>query len=178
MMRRTVLTLAMLALAACSPSERTPGTVPATPDDGVVDVGHPVPAYAAVSLDGDSVSLAGQRGKVVLLNVWATWCHPCRDEIPQLRAIHEKYRQQGLELIGVSVDTDGTDETIRSFMRDFQMTFPIWRDPDERISSQFLIVGVPATFLIDRAGVLRWRKTGPIAPNDTSLLSAIARALD
>jgi hypothetical protein len=62
-------------------------------------------------------------------------------------------------------------------MKDFQMTFPIWRDPDERISTQFLAVGVPATFLIDKTGILRWRKTGPIAPNDTSLTAAIERAL-
>jgi len=144
---------------------------------GRIEVGLPVPAYATVSLDGDSVSLEQQRGKVVLLNIWATWCHPCRDEIPELRAIHSRYRDRGLELIGVSVDTDGTDETIRTFMKDFQMTFPIWRDPDERISTQFLAVGVPATFLIDEEGILRWRKTGPIAPNDTSLTAAIERAL-
>ena len=137
----------------------------------------PVPAYATVSLDGDSVSLAGQKGTVVLLNIWATWCHPCRDEIPELRAIHGRYRDRGLELIGISVDTDGTDDAIRTFMKDFQMTFPIWRDPEERISTQFLVVGVPATFLIDREGILRWRKTGPIAPNDTSLTSAIERAV-
>lgn len=145
--------------------------------DGRVEVGAPMPAYAAVSLDGDSVSLAGLRGKVTLLNVWATWCHPCRTEIPELQAIHERYRANGLELIGVSVDTDGTDDVIRSFMRDFKMTFPVWRDPDDRISARFLIVGVPATFLIDKAGVLRWRKTGPITPNDTTLSAAIARAL-
>jgi peroxiredoxin len=75
------------------------------------------------------------------------------------------------------VDTDGTDEAIRTFMADYQMTFPIWRDPEERISTQFLTVGVPATFLIDRDGILRWRKTGPIAPNDTSLTAAIERTL-
>ena len=145
---------------------------------GRVEVGLPVPAYATVSLAGDSVSLAQQQGKVVLLNIWATWCHPCRTEIPELRAIHDRYRDRGLELIGVSVDTDGTDETIHSFMKDFQMTFPIWRDPDERISTQFLAVGVPATFLIDRKGILRWRTIGPIAPRDTSLSAAIERALD
>lgn len=142
-----------------------------------IEVGLPVPAYSTVSMDGDSVSLAEQKGKVVLLNIWATWCHPCRDEIPELRVIHNRYRDRGLELIGVSVDTDGTDETIRTFMKDFQMTFPIWRDPDERISTQFLAIGVPATYLIDRDGILRWRKIGPIAPRDTSLASAIERAL-
>ena len=173
MKRWTAIAFALLAGAtACSEKNRTP----APSSDGRVEVGLPAPAYATVSLGGDSVSLAGLRGKVVLINIWATWCHPCRDEIPELIAIHSRYRDRGLELIGVSVDTDG-DEVIRTFMADYKMTFPIWRDPDERISTQFLTVGVPATFLIDRDGILRWRKTGPIAPNDTSLTAAIERTL-
>ena len=170
--RLFILFWALLLSASCASRGDNTAT-----GDGRVEVGLPAPAYATVSLEGDSVSLAQQKGKVLLLNIWATWCHPCRDEIPELRAIHNRYRDRGLELIGVSVDTDGTDETIRMFMKDFQMTFPIWRDPDERISTQFLAVGVPATFLIDKEGILRWRTTGPIAPNDTSLTSAIERAL-
>ena len=142
-----------------------------------VEVGAPVPAYRTVGLDGDSVSLDGHRGKVVLFNIWATWCHPCRDEIPELRELQAKYEGRGLELIGVSVDAEGSDDVIRSFMRDFEMEYPVWRDPDERVSTQFLVVGVPATFLIDREGILRWRKTGPIQPGDTSLVAAIERAL-
>lgn len=148
-------------------------------DDGParVEVGLPVPAYRTVSLSGDSVSLADQRGEVVLLNVWATWCHPCRDEIPELRTIHKKYEQRGLHLVGVTVDAEGAEENIREFMKEFEMTYPVWLDPAERISTQFLVVGVPATFLIDRRGVLRWRKTGPVQPNDTTLTAAIERAL-
>ncbi len=169
---RAAAVAVLFGFAACSPSDP-----PAGGGDGRVEVGLPVPAYSTVSIAGDSVSLAGQRGKVVLLNIWATWCHPCRDEIPELRAIHARYRDRGFELIGVSVDTDGADETIRTFMTEFQMTYPIWRDPDERISTQFLTVGVPATFLIDQRGVLQWRRTGPIAPNDTSLAAAIERTL-
>ncbi len=173
-MMRTTLGLVFLAgIVACAPK----GDAPAAKADGRIEVGLPVPAYATVSLEGDSVSLEKQRGKVVLINIWATWCHPCRDEIPELIAVHERFRARGLELIGVSVDTDGDDDAIRTFMKDYRMTFPIWRDPDERISTQFLAVGVPATFLIDKAGILRWKKTGPIAPNDTSLSSAIERAL-
>lgn len=144
---------------------------------GRVEVGHPVPAYRAISLGGDSVSLADQRGKVVLLNVWATWCHPCRDEIPELRAVHEKYGGRGLELVGVSVDAEGADENIREFMKEFAMTYPVWLDPSERISARFLTIGVPTTFLIDKQGVLRWRKTGPVQPGDTTLAAAIERAL-
>ena len=142
-----------------------------------VAVNAPAPAYKSVSLSGDSVSLAAFRGKTVLLNVWATWCHPCRDEIPALQTLHERYKARGLELIGVSIDVDGADDAIREFMRDFRMTYPIWRDPDERVSTEFLVVGVPATFLIDRNGVLRWRKTGPIEPGDTSLVAALERTL-
>lgn len=157
-----------LALLGCMPAEN---------ESSAVEIGRAVPSYTAASLAGDSVSLAGHRGKVVLLNVWATWCHPCREEIPELRAIHDRYGSRGLELIGVSVDARGNGDGIREFMREFQMTYPIWHDPDERISTRFLVVGVPATFLIDRAGVLRWRKTGPILPGDTSLTNSIERAL-
>ena len=142
-----------------------------------IAVGKTVPEYRAVSVDGDSVSLAAQRGKVVLFNVWATWCHPCRDEIPELLVLYEKYKPRGLELVGVSIDANGSEEAIRSFMKDFRMTYPVWRDPDERVSTEFLVVGVPATFLIDRNGTLRWRKTGPIQPGDSSLTAAIEQAL-
>lgn len=142
-----------------------------------VEVGAPAPAYATLALNGDSVSLATLRGKVVLVNIWATWCHPCRAEIPELRALHERYKDRGFELVGVSVDADGTDDAIKQFMAEFRMTYPVWRDPDERVSAKFLTIGVPATYLIDREGILRWRKTGPIAPNDSTLAAALERAL-
>lgn len=163
---RFVCTAGAAFAVACTPPESNP-----------VAIGATAPAYAAQSLAGDSVSLAALRGKVVLLNVWATWCHPCREEIPQLEALHQKHRSDGLEIVGVSVDAAGTEEGIRTFTRDFRMTYPVWFDPDERVSAQFLTMGVPETFLIDRAGVIRWRKIGPIAAGDTSLTAAIERAL-
>jgi cytochrome c biogenesis protein CcmG, thiol:disulfide interchange protein DsbE len=165
--RRALLVAAFAT--ACSPGERN---IPAA-----VEIGRPVPSYRSASITGDSVSLADQRGKVVLLNVWATWCHPCREEIPELRAVHQRFGARGLELIGVSVDASGNEDGIRQFMKEFDMSYPVWHDPDERISTQFLVIGVPATFLIDRDGVLRWRKTGPVQPGDTSLTNAIERAL-
>ncbi|MGH7678760.1 MAG: TlpA family protein disulfide reductase [Gemmatimonadaceae bacterium] len=169
--KRGIGTSLLLLAAACAPDNKGAGA-PAR-----VDIGLPAPAYQTVSLSGDSVSLADQRGKVVLLNVWATWCHPCRDEIPELRELHKKYEVRGLELVGVSVDAEGNDEGIKAFMKEFEMAYPVWRDPGERVSTQFLVFGVPATFLIDKQGVLRWRKTGPIQPNDSTLAAAIERAL-
>lgn len=141
------------------------------------EIGQPAPAYRAISLRGDSVSLDQARGRVVLLNVWATWCHPCREEIPILQALHERYAPRGLEVIGVSVDARGEEVTIQEFARDFRMTYPLWLDPDERVQSTFLAIGVPATFLIDRAGVLRWRHVGPVRASDTTLTRALERAL-
>ena len=124
------------------------------------------------------MSLASLRGKVVLLNIWATWCHPCRAEIPELRALHERYQSRGLELVGVSVDGEGNDDVIREFMKEFSMNFSVWRDPDERVSTRFLTIGVPTTFLIDRQGVLRWKHIGPMAKNDSTLRIAVEHALD
>lgn len=149
-------------------------------DDGTArppEIGKPAPDYRAVSLTGDSVSLAGARGRVVLLNVWATWCHPCREEIPILQVLHERYASGGLELVGVSVDARGEEDTIREFAKDFGMTYPLWLDPDERVQSTFLAIGVPATFLIDRAGVLRWRHVGPVHADDSTLVRELERAL-
>jgi cytochrome c biogenesis protein CcmG, thiol:disulfide interchange protein DsbE len=165
--------LGVLPLACGGPGDGGGGGGPAR-----VDIGLPVPAYRSTTVAGDSVSLEALRGKVVLLNVWATWCHPCREEMPELRAILARYESRGLELIGVSVDSDGARDLVREFMTEFEMTFPVWLDPSERISTQFLLVGVPTTFLIDRDGVLRWRKTGPIRHGDAALAAAIERALE
>lgn len=167
MITRYSLNAVVAVLLGCTPSEGARS----------VALGAPAPSYQTVNMEGDSVSLAAQRGKVVLFNVWATWCHPCRDEIPELLVLYDKYKGRGLELIGVSVDAQGSDAAIRAFMKDFRMNYPVWRDPDERVSSQFLVIGVPATFLIDRDGTLRWRKTGPIQPRDTALIAAIEQAL-
>ena len=143
-----------------------------------VEVGYPAPRYAATTLAGDSATTSSLAGKVVLLNILATWCAPCREEIPYLQSLYEQHRQAGLEIIGVSVDARGQEEAIREFVKDFGMTYPVWRDPDERVQSMFLALGVPASYLIDRAGILRWRRLGTISASDTSLARALADALN
>lgn len=168
-MRAASHVIAALTLAACAGDDN----VRARP----LEIGQTAPDYSAVSLTGDSVSLAQLRGRVVLLNVWATWCHPCREEIPVLQALHARYASRGLELVGVSVDARGEEATIREFATDFRMTYPLWLDPDERVQSTFLAIGVPATFLIDRDGVLRWRHVGPVRAEDTTLVSELEGAL-
>lgn len=171
---RSFVAATSLLLAACAKGDRASGE---SAETRRVAIGAPAPAYATVALNGDSVSLAGLRGKVVVLNIWATWCRPCRTEIPELQALHERFAERGLELVGVSVDNSGSEEDIKTFMQEFRMTFPVWKDPDERVSTRFLTVGVPTTFLIDREGVLRFKHIGPIAPGDSALRLAIEKAL-
>ena len=142
-----------------------------------VEIGQPAPRYAATTLAGDSVSTGALAGKVVLLNVWATWCAPCRAEIPYLQSLYEQHRAGGLEIVGVSVDARGQDEAIREFAQDFRVTAALGREPDERVQSLYMALGVPSSYLIDRAGILRWRRLGTIRESDTTLAHALSKAL-
>lgn len=142
-----------------------------------VEVGFEAPSYAARDLRGDSVSLAHLRGKPVLLNVWATWCLPCKEEIPYLESLYAKHAADGLQIVGVSIDARGDESKIESFARDFRMTYAIWRDPDERVNARFLAIGVPSTYLIDRDGVLRWKHLGTLRPTSAGFQEALEQVL-
>ena len=141
------------------------------------EVGGPVPAYAAAAFSGDSIRLQDLHGSVVLLNVWATWCIPCRREIPELQALHQQYAAQGLRVIGVSVDEGGGDADVAGFVKDFGMTYAIARDPADRISRLFRFQGVPASLLIDRKGVVRWRHLGRFTASDSTFQATLQKAL-
>ncbi len=144
---------------------------------GVVAVGSPAPVYAAQQLDGTPVSLQDQQGKVVLLNIWATWCKPCREEIPALEELHQRHSAEGLLIAGVSIDQPGDSAKISSFADALGATYTLWHDPDDRISTTFLAIGVPASYLIDRSGTLRWRHVGPVKADDKALNAALRAAL-
>ena len=119
-------------------------------------VGDEVPNCGAEALDGDSITLADLRGTPLLLNLWATWCVPCRTEMPELQEISEKY-EGSLEVIGVSIDQPGTQEAVRGFLADVGADFRILLDPEQRAVRSFTTVGVPETFLVDSEGVVRAR---------------------
>jgi aldose sugar dehydrogenase len=145
----------------------------AEPASNYGEVGAPAPAYGALTTNGDSIDLAGLKGEVVLLNVWATWCIPCRREIPELVALDQQYSARGLRVVGVSVDESGADADVASYARDFAMTYTILRDPGEAVSNAFRIQGVPASFLIDRAGIVRWRHLGPFKSDDRNFVAVL-----
>ena len=167
MIKRIVALGALITVVACEAGtgERAP------------DVGALTPEYTAVALAGDSVSLADHEGEVVLLNVWATWCIPCREEIPALQRLHEKYSEQGLRIVGVSVDARGDEQAVKEFAESFGVTYDIWLDPGERVMSTFRVIGVPTSYLMDREGRVVWKDIGQVHDDDPALLALIQDAL-
>lgn len=157
---------AALLLAACG--DAPPGTV---------SVGQPVPPYTAQSMDGDRASLADLQGRPVLLNVWATWCHPCREEMPALEQLHREYSPRGLRVVGVSIDQASAEQEIREFLQTSGASFDIWLDPNSDVTNQFSTVGVPNTFLIGPDGRLLWKKVGPVHATDQELRALIEKSL-
>ena len=128
--------------------------------------GDPAPDFGAPVFDGDSLHLSSLAGQPVLLNVWATWCPPCREEMPALQALHEEFGPRGLRVVGVSVDSRGSEDTIRRFLEEGGYTFTILHDASDAVSRQFRTIGVPESFLIDGEGrvVRRWiGKFDPLA---------------
>lgn len=142
-----------------------------------VAIGRSAPRYHGVAITGDSTSLEALRGDVVLLNIWATWCEPCKDELPVLEKMYTTRAAQGFQLIGVSVDAQGEENKVKDFAATYGITYPIWLDPTERVTATFLAVGVPASYLIARDGTLLWRKVGPIRENDPDLGRLLDSAL-
>lgn len=116
-------------------------------------VGEPAPPIEATLLDGSHFSLADMRGKVVVVNVWATWCGPCRAEMPALEAFYQAHRNQGLVVLAISADDRSDIDAVRAVMHDF--SYPAAMARDSKIEGYGRLWRVPLTFVIDRNGALR-----------------------
>jgi peroxiredoxin len=139
--------------------------------------GQPAPEYSALTLDGKGVSLADERGNVVLVNLWATWCEPCRFELPELAALYTRHAPKGLHIIGVSLDAERTPAELRDFITRRKLPYTFWHDPENRAARAFRTETLPASFLFDRRGTLVWHRVGTVSTRDAELEAAIVRAL-
>jgi peroxiredoxin len=122
-----------------------------------VEVGHEAPGFTAMTLDAPPQvrTLTDYRGKVVLLNIWATWCPPCREEMPSIQALHETFRARGFEVVAVSIDQAGDEQKIRDFVREYGLTFDVLHNPDGSIQQIYQTTGVPENFLLGADGTIR-----------------------
>jgi thiol-disulfide isomerase/thioredoxin len=193
-MRKLVVLISIALIAACAKQEtKTPNAPPTTAKakpaiqtqpaptttaaPQTADVGQAMPAYATDFLDGKKFDIAAERGNVVFLNLWATWCGPCRYEIPELESIHQKYASRGFKVVGISLDDTGVDG-VKQFVSQHSMTYPIAYDPDGKIATIFQSSVLPTSVIVDRSGQIVWKKFGAVSSEDPTLKDALNKALD
>ena len=178
-MRPSIAALSLACtIAACGTSEKKPATSAAEPAAfKPAALGEIAPAFSVSTIGGDSARVGGAgKQPVTLVNVWATWCGPCKAEFPELQALHTAYAPRGLRLLAVSIDSEA-DSVVASSARAMGATFVIGRDPEDQVRGQFGTVGIPETWLIGSNGTLLWRHSGVISAGDRELRSAIEMAL-
>lgn len=137
--RRHLLTFAMLAAAGAANAKAAPNA--------------PAPDFTLRQIDGPNLRLGEQRGRVVMVNFWATWCGPCRVELPQLARLHDKYRSSGFLLLGVNIDDD--PNAARALAAKLGLKFPVLFDSEKKVVAAYDLNAMPATVLIDRDGKVR-----------------------
>jgi thiol-disulfide isomerase/thioredoxin len=123
-------------------------------------LGQPLADFTLPDLHGQPVQLAGLRGKVVFVNIWATWCQPCVEEMPTIQRLYERLHGQGLEILAVNLDALGT-QVVRPFMQNYRLTFPTLLDTKNLVQRLYHTTGVPESFIVDKRGILVDKVVGP-----------------
>lgn len=165
----------VLLLAACTEG-RGPG-------DGPLGVGSPAPDFELPTLSGETVRLSDLRGKIVFVNFWATWCAPCREEMPSMEGLYGRLGTDQFEMLAVSVD-EGGEPAVREFLAEIPHSYPVLMDAtgERRLSARtgqaYGITGVPETFVIDRRGYIVEKVIGPADWTDPSMVDYFRQLID
>jgi cytochrome c biogenesis protein CcmG, thiol:disulfide interchange protein DsbE len=137
----------ILSRPAAAPT--TDGRIPAP------QVGFLAPPFSLTTLDGQTVDLSAYQGQVVLLNFWASWCPPCRAEMPAIQQVYQSYRDQGLVVLAINASYQDTPAARQSFLGSFAYSFPILLDDGSTVNRLYAVYSLPTTFFIDRKGTIR-----------------------
>lgn len=116
--------------------------------------------FALPDLQGNTVRPSDLRGKVVLINIWATWCYPCRTEMPSMQALYQDYRDKGFEILAISIDVR-EKEAVIPFVEQYGLTFPVLLDPSNAVGERLLMRGIPTSYLLDKHGRIAGLEVGP-----------------
>ena len=126
----------------------------------------PATDFEVTLLSGETFRLSEQKGKVVLMNIWATWCPPCREEMPDLVDLYNKYKDQGYVTLGVSIDEQG-ESVVHPFMEEYNVTYPMYIDADGTVMDKYgPTMGIPTTYIIGRKGNLRYFAVGALTKKE------------
>jgi cytochrome c biogenesis protein CcmG/thiol:disulfide interchange protein DsbE len=179
---RPVIIAAAVLVSACGESSARSSTGEGKPatrsvgSDAGVAIGGPLPTYRATTLSGAPMELGGVGGPLTLINVWATWCTSCREEMQDLAAIHRDYASRGLRVVGVSVDA-GSETLVRRFVQRESLSFPVVHDQAGTIQQRYHVVGVPTSYLIGSDGRVLWQQVGGIHGNLPTVRVELEKAL-
>lgn len=165
-MRHLLLFLAFFFLVAAGPS----------PWEGDRLIGSKAPDFLLRDTKGQATSLAALKGKVVLVCFWATWCPPCRAEIPSLDRLYKDYKDRGFMVVGIS--TDRSAEYVKDFLKTHPVGFPMLMDSDTRVSRQYGVFSMPTSFLLDRKGIIIKRYIGEEDWGSSEIRNTIKSALE
>jgi peroxiredoxin len=134
--------------------EKIPASIPGA-------MNYPAPSLSLTNMQDQSVSLADYKGQWLLVNNWATWCPPCRAEMPELNAYYEAHKEEGFVLIGIS--SGDTKSQIEDFIQEYGLSFPMWQDPTSASLRAFRMDYLPSSFVIDPSGTIRLAWTGAVS---------------
>src|SRR5690606_383679 len=118
------------------------------------ELSGPAPDFSLKAKSGETVALSDLKGEVVMINFWATWCGPCRKEMPHLEALHQRYKNLGFTLLGINVEDD--TRGVEKFLKETPVSFPVLLDPANEVSGLYRVVAMPTTVIIDRNGQMRY----------------------
>ena len=124
--------------------------------------GQPAPNFVAATLDGQEMTLQAYRGRPVIINFWATWCEPCRREMPAFQAVYESYKDVGLMILAVSQDVQSATEAVRAYVTTMGLPFPPLLDPDGVVATQYSIIVLPSTVFVSPDGTIAAMHIGPM----------------
>ena len=157
-----VVLFGLLAVQACTAASAS-----------VVSVGEPAPDFTLVDLDGNQVSLSDFRGETVFINFWATWCAPCRAEMPEMEAVYQEYKDKGLVVIGV--DIRETKEQVLQYIQEGGYSWIFVLDATGEVTTNYRVTGIPTSFFIDREGIIQAVNVGAMTKRamETNLATAM-----
>jgi peroxiredoxin len=177
-----LLGVLLVANVSCDPgyseSDRPAVQREATPQPASVKIGAPAPDFRLWNLEGQAVALSHYKGRVVMLNFWATWCGPCRVEMPAMENLYRETSRNDFEILAISTDAQGPSLT-RPFRNALGLTFPILHDSDFRVGLMYGTRSLPMTFLVDRDGIITHRIFGARnwgGPEAKQMIQALIRA--
>ena len=155
-----VCSFATLLLLGCSQSdEANKNGEEVQPRVARATIGYPAPDFTLLDVDGKSVSLSENRGRVLLINFWATWCTPCRVEMPSMEALYRQFNRKEFEIWSVSSDFEGA-QVVKPFMKSYNLTFPALIDENFEVNNLYQVRSLPTTYIIDQEGIITHRYFG------------------